>query len=147
MQWLGFFHVLPLSACTRTHNNIGVPRESQFGDMNSGPATGEVTLEVKTVTSGVDNQNQDFRFIITPVLDGEDLDPIPFDSFEYHSGTFESITVSGLEPGRTYSFSATAMNVYGTSSSTNSPLVSAGMSLTLFEMGVKELLVVLSMLA
>ena len=135
MAWFGslkecsswvFFHVLPLSACTCTHNNIGVPRESQFGDVNSGPGAGEVTLEVKTVASGVDNPSQGFRFIITPVLDGEVLDPIPFDSFEYQSGTFESITVSGLEPGRTYSFSATAMNTFGTSSSTNSPSVPAG---------------------
>ena len=42
------------------------------------------------------------------------------------SGELESITVRDLEPGRSYTFSATAMNIFGTSAAANSPPVRAG---------------------
>ena len=94
--------------------------------MQPGSRIGEVTLEIKTVASGINDQNQAFRFVITPVLDGDVLDPISYDKFDYMSGVLESITVSGLEPGRGYTFSATAMNIFGTSDAANSPPVRAG---------------------
>ena len=109
------------------HDIVGIPREPQFGDnIASGPGTGEVTLEIKTVASGVNNPDQEFRFIITPELDGDTLNPIRFDFPSYESGTLESITVRGLEPERSYSFIATAMNNFGKSSPANSHSVRAG---------------------
>ena len=108
--------------------HAGVPREPQFGDnIASGPSTGEVTLEIKTVASGVNNPDQEFRFIITPEIDGNTLDPVQFDFPNYESGALESITVHGLEPERSYIFSATAMNNFGESSPANSRSVRAGM--------------------
>ena len=94
--------------------------------MQPGSRVGEVTLEIKTVASGVDNRNQAFRFVFTPVLDGDILDPISYDKFDYMSGVLESITMSRLEPGRSYTFSATAMNIFGMSDAANSPPVRAG---------------------
>ena len=93
----------------------------------SGPSMGEVTLQIKTVASGVNDSVQGFRFVITPVLDGDVLEVIPFDFPNYQSGELESITVRGLEPGRSYTFSVTAMNTFGTSDATNSPPVRVGM--------------------
>ena len=106
--------------------DLGVPREPQFGNVESGSRIGEVVLEIKTVASGVDNENQNFRFIIIPVLGVNVLDPILYDKFDYTSGELESITVRNLEPGRSYTFSATAMNIFGTSAAANSPPVRAG---------------------
>ena len=106
--------------------DLGVPREPQFGNVESGSHIGEVVLDIKTVAAGVDNENQAFRFIITPVLDGNILDPILYNKFDYMSGELESITVRDLEPGRSYTFSATAMNRFGTSAPANSPPVRAG---------------------
>ena len=42
------------------NNYAGVPREPQFGDIASGLRSGEVTLEIKTVGSGVNNPDQEF---------------------------------------------------------------------------------------
>ena len=109
-----------------THFLLGVPRDPQFGNIASGPGTGQVTLEIKTVSSGVDSPDQEFQFIITPELDGNTLSPLRFDFPYYQSGVLESITISGLEPGRSYFFSATAMNKFGTSFPRNSPPVRAG---------------------
>lgn len=114
--------VIDYYACT------GVPRDPQFGDsIVSGPGSGEVTLEIKTIASGVDDPNQEFRFVITPVLDGEILDPIRFDFPNYQSGVLESISVNGLEPGKSYTFSVTAMNRFGMSGPANSRSVHADM--------------------
>ena len=56
--------------------DLGVPREPQFGNVESGSRIGEVVLEIKTVAAGVDNENQNFWFIIIPVLGVNVLDPI-----------------------------------------------------------------------
>ena len=106
----------------------GVSRDPQFGDsIVSGPGSGEVTLEIKTIASGVDHPNQEFRFVITPVLDGKILDPIQFDFPNYQSGVLVSISVNGLEPGKSYTFSATAMNMFGVSGPASSHSAHAGM--------------------
>ena len=114
-------YIIIINVCT------GVPPEPQFGDIVSGPGSGEVTLEIKTVTSGVDDPNQEFRFVITPVLDGKTLGPIRFDFPNYQSGVLESISVNGLEPGKSYAFSAVAINRFGASSPASSRFVHAGM--------------------
>ena len=105
---------------------LGVPRTPQFGRVLSGSRVGEVTVEIKTVASGVNSRDQRFQFILTPVLDVNVLDPIPYDRFDYMSGVLEPITVSGLEPGRIYAFSATAVNIFGISGTANSPQGRAG---------------------
>ena len=102
---------------------LGIPVRPEFGSLSSGPGAGEVTLLIKTEHSGVDRATQQFRFVITPFLDGEALGyDASFDRPNYVSRTFESLTVSGLMPGQSYTFRATAMNIYGTSESTNSSL-------------------------
>ena len=64
--------------------------------MTSGPGISEVTLQFKTVASGVDSSVQKFQFIVTPALNGDNLDPIEFAFPNYQNGIFKSITVVGL---------------------------------------------------
>ena len=108
---------------------LGIPVKPDFGSLSSGPGTGEVTLLVKTEHSGVDRATQQFRFTITPILDGKMLNySISFERPNYVSGTFESLTVGGLMPGQSYTFHATAVNSFGTSEVANSSSVIAGSS-------------------
>ena len=94
--------------------------------MRSGPNLGEVTLTIKTVASGVNDPDQQFQFVITSVLDSVEQEEIEYPFPDYTSGNFETIVVSGLEPGQTYSFSATATNFFGPSGSENSASIRAG---------------------
>ena len=106
---------------------LSVPVKPDFGSLSSGPGAGEVTLLVKTEHSGVDRATQQFRFTITPVLDGEVLDySISFERPNYLSGTFESLTVGGLTPGQSYTFHARAVNSFGNSEVANSSSMIAG---------------------
>ena len=92
-----------------------------FGILTSGPRAGEITIQIKTVASGVDRVDHRFRFVITPVLGSMTQTEQQFDFFNYRSGEFVSILVGGLEKGRSYTFSATATNIFGTSDQTSSP--------------------------
>ena len=75
----------------------------------------------------MDRATQQFRFVITPFLDGEELDySVSFARPNYVSEAFESLTVSGLMPGQSYTFRATAVNIYGASEPTDSSLMTAG---------------------
>ena len=104
-----------------------IPVRPEFGSLLSGPGAGEVTLLIKTEHSGVDRATQQFRFVITPFLDGEELDySVSFARPNYVSGAFESLTVSGLMPGQSYTFRATAVNIYGASEPTDSSMVIGG---------------------
>ena len=91
-----------------------------------GPDAGEITVRVKTIASGITLPEHRFRFLITPVLDGTSQDQIERDFPSYVSGEFVSIIVSGLEKGRSYIFSATATNIFGSSESASSPPQFAG---------------------
>lgn len=92
----------------------------------SGPNAGEVTFQIKTVASGVIESSQGFRLIIVPVLGGV-LGRKQEKSFpSYQSNTFVSITVGDLEQGESYTFSATATNVFGDSTPAHSGPVFAG---------------------
>ena len=82
---------------------------------------GEIIIQLKTVASGVNSRDQDFNFIIIPVLSGIEQTERTFAFPAYMSGGFVSITVNKLQPGANYIFSATAMNIFGTSGSANSP--------------------------
>ena len=104
----------------------GVPMMPEFGPPRSGPAIGQVTLLIKTDASGVNDVDQGFQFVITLVLDGDQLNSISYPFPRYESGTLESIAISGLEQGKSYTFSATAVNRFGSSTPTNSPPVKAG---------------------
>ena len=106
---------------------LGIPVSPEFESLLTGPGAGEVTLLIKTEYSGVNRATQEFQFVIVPVLDGEELDyRVSFDRPNYVSGASESLTISGLMPGQSYTFRATAVNIYGTSGPTNSSLVIAG---------------------
>ena len=93
----------------------------------SGPGAGEVTLRISTTGSGVSLPIHRFAFVITPVLGDDRQDSITFERPNYRSGAIEEIMIGGLERGSVYSFSATAMNIFGESESANSPPVTAGM--------------------
>ena len=96
--------------------------------MTSGPNEGEVTIQIKTVASGVDStsDSRQFQFNIVPVLDGFEGEGREFVRKYYVSGTFETVTITNLEPGQIYTFIATAENSFGASETANSRFVTAG---------------------
>ena len=107
----------------------GRPALPQFGDLTSGSHEGEVTIQIKTVASGVDSSSisRQFQFNIVPVLSGVEGERREFIRNDYVSGTFETVTITNLEPGERYTFSANAVNSFGTSDTANSGFVTAGM--------------------
>ena len=64
----------------------GVPATPQFGDLTIGSGSGQVTVQIKTVASGVNNPGHGFQFILTPVLSGTDQIERSFAFPEYTSG-------------------------------------------------------------
>ena len=94
--------------------------------MTPGPNPGEVTIQIKTIASGVDDPSQGFQFNIIPVRDGIEGNVKEFPLGNYQSGEFETLVVRELEQGQSYTFSATAMNFYGSSEVQNSAFVTAG---------------------
>lgn len=98
----------------------------EVGALISGPSVGQVTLQMKTAASGINSSLQGFQFIVTPVLDGRNLSSIQYSFPDYHSDVFISVSVSGLEEGKAYTFCVTAMNIFGTSKVTKSSSVFAG---------------------
>ena len=86
-----------------------------------GPGAGEITVLIKTIASGVSSPGHRFRFLIIPILNCTSQDQRQFDFPDYVSGEFVSIVVSGLEQGRSYTFSATATNIFGSSVPASSP--------------------------
>ena len=87
---------------------------------------GEVTLHVKTAASGVNSSLQNFQFIVTPVLNDQNLSSIQYSFPDYQNGVFVSVSVSGLKEEEVYTFCVTAMNVFGTSKVAKSSSVIAG---------------------
>lgn len=104
----------------------GVPAEPQFGGLITGPRSGEITVQIKTVASGVNLREQGFHFSITPILQGFRQHERTFEFFDYMSGELVSIVVDRLQPGEKYTFVATAMNVFGNSTPANSSVQFAG---------------------
>ena len=98
----------------------------EVGALISGPSVGQVTLQIKTAASGINSSLQGFQFIVTPVLDGQNLSSIQYAFPDYQSGVFTPVSVSGLEEGKAYTFCVTAVNIFGTSKVTKSSSVFAG---------------------
>ena len=112
--------------CRLNHYALGIPAAPVFGNLMSGPNAGEVTIMIKTVASGVDSPSQVFQFVITPVLDGIEGDSISYPFHNYQSNTFQALTVSGLKQEESYTFNATAINVFGASEPATSAEIPAG---------------------
>ena len=106
---------------------LGIPAEPSFGELTSGPNPGQVTIQIKTIASGVsDPAAQGFAFVIVPVLGSTPANGIRFPRPNYQSNMFETIMIGDLTPGETYTFSATAVSDFGVSTSGNSAPVQAG---------------------
>ena len=58
-------------------NTIGRPATPLFGALTSGPGTGEVTITIKTMASGLNDPSQVFWFVITPYTDSTEGETIP----------------------------------------------------------------------
>ena len=100
-----------------------------FGELTSGPDPGQITIQIKTTASGLsesDNDTRGFEFVLVPVLAGRRGNELRFPRPNYQSNTFQTITISDLMPGESYTFSATAVNFFGISAPANSPPVRAG---------------------
>ena len=94
---------------------IGLPAAPEFGNLTPGPNVGEITVEIKTMTSGIDTNFQVFGFIITPILDGVSRESMLHLITNYKSGQFETVVISGLMAERSYVLNATATNLFGSS--------------------------------
>ena len=93
----------------------------------SGLSAGEITITVMTPTSGINGQFSGiFWFVITPVHERTKGDSVPHLFLSYQSGTFETIVIDGLEEGASYTFNATATNIYGSSQAATSVSILAG---------------------
>lgn len=113
-------------------NNIGRPAIPEFGDLISGPNTGEISVTLKTSSAGINRQSSSdfevFWFMVTAVHKGAGGANISHLSMNYQSGTFETVIISGLEEGESYTLNATAVNVYGRSQVATSASITAGIA-------------------
>ena len=91
--------------------------------MFAGSTPTEIKLQIKTFASG---EAAGFRFNIIPVRNIIRETRQVFMNETYQSGTFVILTVGDLTEGETYTFSATAENVYGESGSDNSDTIVIG---------------------
>ena len=105
---------------------LGRPSTPLFGDLESGLNSGEITIMVKCLGSGIDNHSEVFGFIITPILNGIEGESLQHLSLNYQSGAFETITVGGLQEGKSYVINATAVNSFGRSPTATSSSILAG---------------------
>ena len=107
--------------------SLGIPAVPSFGELSSGPDTGQVTIQIKTIASGLNTREaRGFEFVLIPVLDSTPGNELRYPRPDYQSGRFETTTISGLIPGQSYTFSATAVNFFGISAAANSTPIHAG---------------------
>ena len=106
---------------------IGRPAMPMFGTVESS-STGEVTITIRTVASGVNDPHHQFRFIIAPIADGVKGHEIEYPFPGYQSGHFETVIIERLEQGESYIFSAIATNAFGNSEPAYSASIFAGVS-------------------
>ena len=82
----------------------------------SGPNAGEITVTLKTSSSGIDGESSEvFWFVVTPVHEGIGGESVSHLSMNYQSDTFERVVIAGLEEGESYTLNVTAVNIYGSS--------------------------------
>ena len=106
---------------------IGLPTTPEFGDLISGPNAGEITITLKTKSSGIsDHSSEVFWFVVIPVHEGIRGESVSHLSMNYQSDTLESVVISGLAEGESYTLNATATNVYGSSQVATSISITAG---------------------
>ena len=65
-------------------------------------------------------------FLITPILNGVEGKSVAHVVPDYQSGTSETLTIGGLEGGRSYVFNVTATNRFGFSQAATSDPVDTG---------------------
>ena len=94
-----------------------------IGALMSGPNPGDVTIMIRTVASGINDTQQNFRFITAPMTGGVKGSEIVFPFPDYESGRFETVTIENLQQGKTYIFCAVAANIFGRSEPSYSPSV------------------------
>lgn len=95
----------------------GVPAVPEFGSLARGRRVGEINIQIRTVASGVNSPNEQFRFVIAIVFAGITLSEKSFDFSEYQNGQFVSIPIGGIKEGASYILRATATNIFGSSES------------------------------
>ena len=98
----------------------GRPAPPEFGNLTLGPNAGEITIEIRTIASGIDNNSQVLGFIITPIIDGVSGESMPHLVTKYESGRFETVVISGLMAERSYVLNVTATNLFGSSEAVTS---------------------------
>ena len=86
----------------------------------SGPSTGEVSIMIKTVASGVNCTQHQFRFVIVPIQDGVEERGRELSLPNYQSGKFETVLIGDLQQGKSYLFSGVAVNIFGASEQAHS---------------------------
>ena len=117
--------------CILYYFNTGLPTRPEFGNLVPGPNAGEITISLKTSSSGINGDSSEvFWFVVIPIHEGDEGESVSHLSLNYQSGTFETIVVSGLVEGKSYILNAKAVNVYGSSQSASSVSVIAGKSAT-----------------
>lgn len=107
----------------------GEPNAPVVGGLMSGPSAGQVTITVKTTISGIRKSSQELHFIVTPILDGTEEESRKYFFPDYQNGTFVTIVIEELRPGRNYQFSVSAATVFEESFPTLSTEISAGTGL------------------
>lgn len=111
-------------------NFIGLPAIPEFGNLVSGPNAGEITVHLKSSSSGINREvSEVFWFVVNPIH-GVEEESVSHLSLNYQSGTFETIVIGGLVEGKSYTFNARAINMYGSSQSATSESVIAGTIIT-----------------
>ena len=69
----------------------------------SGPNAGEITVTLKTLSSGIDGESSEvFLFVVIPVREGVGGESVSHLSMNYQSDTFERVVIAGLEEGESY---------------------------------------------
>ena len=82
---------------------------------------------IKCRASGIDNIDSEvFGFVVTPVLDGVRGERVAHVSLAYQSGQVETLVISGLVEGESYTLVAMATNLFGNSQEVTSDAVIAG---------------------
>lgn len=99
---------------------LGIPLTPVPGELFAGATATQIKLQIKTQASG---EGSGFKFNIVPVRNGMEETRQEFMNDTYVSGTFVTLTIGDLMEGGTYTFSATAENIYGESGIANSRFI------------------------